>query len=164
MKLIMGHLVIVGVVVYGIWDNCTGRNTRRPNDGPGHRGGWWGGDDDGQSSVTCTRNFLLTLPPDNDPPPPYTPRAPPNWKKSSQASQSQGWRPGFWTGAAAGAGAAAAAGYMNGGRNSGRRTDPMTGSSRWAERRGGSGASSPGSAAPSTSRYESTGFGGTSRR
>ncbi|GAB7347820.1 hypothetical protein MBLNU459_g5357t1 [Dothideomycetes sp. NU459] len=128
---------ILSVICYGIWAECTGRN-RRPgaNGGGGWGGGWGGGDDD------------------NDPPPPYTPRAS-KWARSNQRNN-QGWRPGFWSGTAAGA----AAGYFAGNRAN-RQPDPQVGSSRWANRGSGGGRSS---SPPSSSRYESTGFGGTTRR
>lgn len=106
-----------------------------------------------------------------------------------QAQQPErGWRPGFWTGTAAGAAAGAAARYFagdrrpeqraqqeprvprtwnnaaddwqRGGRGSGWGAGPSMG------RRSGSSGSSSSSAGPSYSanRYESTGFGSTSRR
>jgi len=140
-------LFIVGVVAYGIWSSCTGGGggQRQPRAGGGRGwGGGWGDDDDG-----------------NDPPPPYTRRAP---SKSSQTPGTQGWRPGLGTAASVAAGAAAGY-YMGNNRNSTRGADPMVGSSRAAAQRSNSGGLGSGSnAAPSSSRYESTGFGETRRR
>ncbi|KAI0835578.1 hypothetical protein F5Y06DRAFT_275769 [Hypoxylon sp. FL0890] len=104
-----------------------------PGFGPGGGGGGGGGWD--------------------DPPPPY-----PGGPKSS--SQSQGWRPGFWTGLAGGA----AAGYAAANRGNARQ-EPRDYGYGW----GAGPSSSPpysGSNSRSTSsaRYESTGFGSTSRR
>ncbi|KAL1302586.1 hypothetical protein AAFC00_002964 [Neodothiora populina] len=134
---------IVGVIGYGVWTSCT-RGAQRPPAGGrgGAGGGWgWGGDDD-----------------NDDPPPPYDPR-PPGTKGSQQAPNTQGWRPGFWTGTAAGAAGA----YMAANRGFGQRTDPMVGSSRSAQARSNSNGSSS-SSPPSSARYESTGFGGSRRR
>ena len=114
----------------------------------------------------------------DDPPPPYdyhpspskskpafstrTPRAAP-----AQAQAQAGWRPGFWTGALGGA----AAGYMAG--NRGQHQQPRgqepqmatynngEGSSRWG---GDARPASTSSGSYGSSRHESSGFGGTSRR
>ncbi|KAI1393923.1 uncharacterized protein F4822DRAFT_424387 [Hypoxylon trugodes] len=86
----------------------------------------------------------------DDPPPPY-----PGPKSSS--SQSQGWRPGFWSGLAGGT----AAGYMAGN---------MAGNRQRNDYGWGAGPSSApsfnrsNSRSTSSARYESTGFGSTSRR
>ncbi|KAF1981304.1 DUF1183-domain-containing protein [Aulographum hederae CBS 113979] len=89
----------------------------------------------------------------DDPPPPYDPYPPSSKPRKTYQKPSQGaWQPGFWSGAAGGAAAGAAASYLAGGRRSG--SGNGEGSSR--------GSSS--SATPSSSRYTSTGFGGTSRR
>ncbi|TQS38922.1 hypothetical protein Golomagni_00563 [Golovinomyces magnicellulatus] len=84
-----------------------------------------------------------------DPPPPY-----------SRKGYTNGWGPGFWTGALGGA----AAGYMAG--NRGTRHEPL-----FSERSRGIFGRSDQHAGPSTassgsssSRYENTGFGSTSRR
>ncbi|KAI1457755.1 hypothetical protein F4805DRAFT_164195 [Annulohypoxylon moriforme] len=87
----------------------------------------------------------------NDPPPPY----PGDSKFSS--TQNQGWRPGFWTGLAGGA----AAGYAAGGRRNNQQ-ERNSGYSWGAGPSSSSGSSS--SPSTSTARYESTGFGSTSRR
>nr|POE56655.1 store-operated calcium entry-associated regulatory factor [Quercus suber] len=136
--------------------------------GPNRRRGWGGfggggGPDDG-----------------NDPPPPYTPRVPKPAAsyRANQAPRSSaaggGWQPGFWTGTAAGA----AAGYLAGNRGNGRQNanryyqDPQPGPANWfgggrprdsMDWGGGSPSAGP-SSAPSSSRYASTGFGGTRRR
>ncbi|KAK6433227.1 hypothetical protein LTR95_010599 [Oleoguttula sp. CCFEE 5521] len=144
---------IIGLIVYSVYTNNgnAGGNAGRRRPGGGWGGGGWGGGDD------------------NDPPPPYEPRSQPpskqSWSSQPSSSNAQGWRPGFWSGAAAGA---AGASYL-GNRN---RTAPaQAGPSNWfgngggraaPSYRGGGGGSS--SSPPSSSRYESTGFGGTSRR
>nr|OQO32159.1 hypothetical protein B0A51_00528 [Rachicladosporium sp. CCFEE 5018] len=144
---------IIGLIVYSVYTNNgnAGGNAGRRRPGGGWGGGGWGAGDD------------------NDPPPPYEPRSPPrskqSWSSQPSSSNAQGWRPGFWSGAAAGA---AGASYL-GNRN---RTAPaQAGPSNWfgngggrpaPSYRGGGGGSS--SSPPSSSRYESTGFGGTSRR
>ncbi|KAI1375884.1 hypothetical protein F4677DRAFT_104231 [Hypoxylon crocopeplum] len=87
----------------------------------------------------------------DDPPPPYS------GPKSSPAQQ-QGWRPGFWTGLAGGT----AAGYMAGNR-AGNRQEPRN--YGWGAGPSGSSSSSRSdSRSTSSARYESTGFGSTSRR
>ncbi|OTA91832.1 hypothetical protein M434DRAFT_396912 [Hypoxylon sp. CO27-5] len=85
----------------------------------------------------------------DDPPPPYP---------GGPKSQNQGWRPGFWTGLAGGA----AAGYAAANRGN-RREEPR--GYNW----GAGPSSSPSygrsdSGSTSSARYESTGFGSTSRR
>ncbi|KAI1144184.1 hypothetical protein F5Y05DRAFT_19924 [Hypoxylon sp. FL0543] len=103
-----------------------------PGFGPGGGGGGGGGWD--------------------DPPPPY-----PGGPKSS--SQSQGWRPGFWTGLAGGA----AAGYAAANRGNGRR-DPYNNDYGWGAGPSSSPSYRSNSRSTSSARYESTGFGSTSRR
>ncbi|KAJ9609101.1 hypothetical protein H2200_006872 [Cladophialophora chaetospira] len=162
-------LVVLFIIIrsiYNAWRNDAPR--RRPRGGGGFGG--FGGGGDG-----------------NDPPPPYDPRPPSQPRKAtwSQPSssrtgttgggqQGQAWRPGFWTGTAAGA----AAGYYAG---RGARTQPDPPPARPARGSGwfgggGNGgytapASPPSSRTASSSssnysstRHESTGFGGTSRR
>lgn len=131
---------------------------------------------------------------DDDPPPPYdyrpsdsSYRTAPR-KPSSSSTSGQGWRPGFWSGAAGGA----AAGYAMGSRANQNRNQTYTqpqaqergdgwfggqqqqqpqqprntgwfGGNNAGE--GSSGTRSSGSSSPpSSSRYESTGFGSTRRR
>lgn len=158
----------------------TGANDERRRPGGGGRLGWTGGGGGGDDGH-------------DDPPPPYTPRVPkPKSEYSTNRQQAAGqssesWRPGFWTGAATGAAAGYAANaWQNRNNRSGgsyRSTqyqDPQVGSSNWFGRTrnpvqpnsspfgGGSsyfnGPSSLNNPAPSSSRQESTGFGGTRRR
>lgn len=160
-------LFIILRSLYRAWQR-DGRGGGGGRLGGGGGGGWGGGPDD------------------DDPPPPYddyryqppkkrtyAPRTSTGTRASSSranAGNQQGWRPGFWTGTAAGA----AAGYLAGNRNQPR---PQA---ETAERRpggglfGGGGGSSwtrqpsagagPSTPSYSSSRHESTGFGGTSRR
>jgi hypothetical protein len=145
---------------------------------PGGGGGWRGDDNDNDP------------PPPYDPQPPrqqrtYTkPRSSP---RTSSSQSSEPWRPGFWTGAAA----AGAAGYALGNRGN-RNTQAPPQQQSWFQRattgnpdtdtgsswfgRGNqnagegpsrstrSSSSNTASEPPSSSRYESTGFGSTRRR
>ncbi|PNS15863.1 Store-operated calcium entry-associated regulatory factor [Sphaceloma murrayae] len=153
---VIGYLIlafIIGVIVYGIWDNCTGGNRRRPRGpayGDGYGGGFGGNDDD-------------------DPPPPYTPG--PSYKSSNRGTSStnQQGRPGFWSGTMAGAAAGYMAGrYTGGGNQQNNRNSSRWGGSSWGRQDDGYGSSqrsSFGSSSASSSRtHTSTGFGGTSRR
>lgn len=122
-------------------------------------GGWGGGGGD-----------------NDDPPPPYDYHPSPSKPKTSSSARAAraapvqaqaGWRPGFWTGALGGA----AAGYAVGNRGQNqqpraqepqmRTYDNGEGSSRWG---GGGGSSSSAGASYGSTRHESAGFGGTSRR
>ncbi|GAM84210.1 hypothetical protein ANO11243_022030 [Dothideomycetidae sp. 11243] len=132
--------VVFALILYN-W--CTGGNRDGPARRPGFGGGWGGGGggDDG-----------------NDPPPPYTQSPPPKGGSSG---------PGFWTGAAAGA----AGGYMAGRAGNGGGWGGWGGrnnSSRdsWQDRSNFGRSDSTGSAGSSRSSttYQSTGFGGTTRR
>ncbi|KAK8041923.1 hypothetical protein PG993_006446 [Apiospora rasikravindrae] len=148
---------VVGSMIYNAWLNATGNNNngtvqRRPRgSGGGGGGGGWGPGGGGGGGPRFDDN--------DDPPPPYSSK-----RSSSSQQQQQGWRPGFWTGAASGA----AAGYFAGNRgNSSRQQAPPQrnygsgygGSSGW-----GAGPSYSSSSSASSDRHESTGFGGTSRR
>ncbi|KAI9817296.1 MAG: hypothetical protein M1832_004718 [Thelocarpon impressellum] len=152
-----------------------------PWGGGGGGGGWGGGGGGGGGWGTGLFDT------DNDPPPPYDahqaprkPTAPPRAAPNAQG-QGQAWRPGFWTGVLGGT----AAGYLAGNRGGQTRqqqqyqrrnqggfwgTGNGEGSSGWdSGGRGGSygGGSSSGSGGggfASSSRHESSGFGGTSRR
>ncbi|WPH00811.1 store-operated calcium entry-associated regulatory factor [Acrodontium crateriforme] len=150
---------IACLVVYRIFVPVGGRG--QP---PRRRGGGWGSGGGGGDGGH------------DDPPPPYSPRAKQH-RSSTSRSTAAGWQPGFWSGTAAGA----AAGYMLGNRNNNRigayqqnygqagpsnwfgggRNQPTYGSGGY-----GAGPSSFGSSStsPSSSRQESTGFGGTRRR
>ncbi len=158
--------------LYNAWRTDPAARRRQPPRPRGWGGGGGGGGDDNN----------------DDPPPPYDPRppsGPPRPKKPSNSSawsswtspqytaRTEGWRPGFWTGTAAGAAAAYAAG-----RAGAARTQPEPPLQRRPAARGwfggGAGAddmpgpstrrTTPSSPSFSTSRHESTGFGGTSRR
>ena len=118
--------------------------------GGGGGGGWGGGND--------------------DPPPPYDFHSPSSRPKAApRAAPTQGgWRPGFWSGALGGA----AAGYMAGNRGQNQTSRSYgsnygyggngEGSSRWGSTRSSSSSSSGGGYG--STRHESSGFGGTSRR
>ncbi|KAF4994667.1 hypothetical protein FGRMN_5626 [Fusarium graminum] len=135
-------VTILGWIIYSACYRAqeAGSNTNRPRRRDGwSSGGWapgWGPDGD-------------------DPPPPYP--------GSKPSSQSDTWRPGFWSGAAGGA----AAGYWAGSRNQHHHNNQNNGygsvgrgGSGWGGRSG----SSSGSNNNSSNRHESTGFGSTSRR
>ncbi|KAF3022406.1 hypothetical protein E8E14_004945 [Neopestalotiopsis sp. 37M] len=145
----------VGVLLWMIYSGCTNarqaRNhttTRRPRNGggggggggwgPGGGGGGFGGGDWG----------------DDDPPPPYKP-------SSSSSSSRAGWQPGFFSGAATGA----AAGYYAGSRANRQQQQQQNAGSSWFGSSGSpSSSSNNDSSSSSSARYESTGFGSTSRR
>ncbi|KAK5047894.1 hypothetical protein LTR84_006082 [Exophiala bonariae] len=171
MALFAGVLFIIIRSCYRSWRDESRRGTTprpRGGGGGGGGGGWGGGDDH----------------PPTDAPPPYSARpkkatwssAPRSTPSSSTRTQQEGWRPGFWTGAATGAGA----GYMAGRAGNETRTQaqppiPDTGGG-WFGRGGGGGGGGSSYAGPSTprssdsgsssssARHESTGFGSTSRR
>ena len=123
----------------------------------GATGGGWGGGGGGGGGGRWGTN--------NDPPPPYPGAGGPKvYPNSSTPSGQQGWRPGFWTGAAAGA----AAGHLLGRNRDDRRDRYTEGSRGWGfgessaagpSRSGGWGGGGGGGAARST-----TGFGQTRRR
>ena len=149
-------VAVVCWIVYAAFFRADGR-PRGGNDRPGlfGGGGGWGGGND-------------------DPPPPYDYHLPPPKKttnsyraapRAAHAQAQEGWRPGFWSGALGGA----AAGYMAGNRSQNqqpRRSGSNINSSDNGE--GSSRQSGLGSIGSSptygSSRHESSGFGGTSRR
>lgn len=159
-------LLFVGVLGWILYSACLRAGESRRGGGasrPRRRrgGGGWGGHDGD----------------DDDAPPPYTPRPGPRYTKSDPMSsprtagrgQAAGWgfgNPGFWTGALGGA----AAGYAAASRRRG--NDRATGEGMFGGGgpfRGGGSSAGPSFASSSSSssggrRYESTGFGGTSRR
>ncbi|KAE9993050.1 hypothetical protein EG327_006832 [Venturia inaequalis] len=125
---------------------------------------------------------------DDDPPPPYdyrpsdsSYRYPP---RKPSSSNSQGWRPGFWSGAVGGAAAGYAMGsranqnrnqtytqaqergngWFGGGQQQQARNNGWFGGGDAGEGPSGSRGSSGSSSPPSSSRYDSTGFGSTRRR
>ncbi|KAF2206345.1 hypothetical protein CERZMDRAFT_103467 [Cercospora zeae-maydis SCOH1-5] len=148
-------LFVLGVIIWSVWTgggNNNGQGARRPGPRWGGGGGGYGGFDD-----------------HNDPPPPYTPRAPRPKSTYTSSFGSNSWRPGFWSGTAAGAAGAYAANQWANRNNRTRYDQPQAGPSNWFGGGGGrsdsfgAGPSRP-SASPSSSRYESAGFGGTRRR
>ena len=154
---------VVGWMIYSAFIKDWLNGTRRQGGGNGFP--WGGGGGGGWR------------PDGDDPPPPYTRAPPPHSKASSSraapAPAQEGWRPGFWTGTLGGA----AAGYLAGNRQNQTRNqgwgnntrggffgnnDNGEGSSSW-----GGGAARPSalsSSSFSSTRYESSGFGGTGRR
>ncbi|KAL8739308.1 MAG: hypothetical protein Q9181_000039 [Wetmoreana brouardii] len=144
---------VLGWIIYSaLYGNGAGNGANHGRGFPwgGGGGGGWGGGGD-------------------DPPPPYSRHPPPSGRKaypSGNGVGAQGWRPGFWTGAAAGAAGA----YLAGNRGQQQRppstrgwgwvnNDPGEGSSTGRTRSSGSASSSFSSA-----RHQSSGFGSTSRR
>ncbi|KAF2181678.1 DUF1183-domain-containing protein [Zopfia rhizophila CBS 207.26] len=145
-------LVFIGVVLWIVYsaftrgDDVAGAGGNRPGwgGGGGWGGGWGGGPD--------------------DPPPPYDWRPSP---KPRSSYPSEGWRPGFWSGALGGAAAGYAAGRAGNRNNQNNSTwGGGNGGSGWWNNGEGSSRSNSGSSGSSSSstRYESTGFGSTSRR
>lgn len=146
-------IAVAGVILLAAL-GCIGwprqRTGRQPTGGNSWGGGGGGGPD--------------------DPPPPYDwrpshkprPTNSTRSKSSGRSNRTDAWRPGFWTGALGGA----AAGYALGNRGQGRQESVAQGSS-WF-RRPNQVAEEGSSRSPgpsfSSSRYESTGFGSTSRR
>lgn len=162
----IAFLGVAGWIAFSIIKDCLRGSTRGPTRRtPGAGGGWGGGWDGGGGGGND----------DDDAPPPYSRYPKTNYSKSRtyQSSgtrqQQQGWQPGFWTGAATGA----AAGYFAGNRGNNRTYTRNTGGGQgwfgggrsntdsWDAGVGPSRSSGPSS---SGSRYESTGFGGTTRR
>ncbi|CZS93901.1 hypothetical protein WAI453_001310 [Rhynchosporium graminicola] len=140
-------LIFLGVlfwIIYSAWQALPAgglpRQARR-----GWGGGWGGGGAGGGDPY--------------DPPPPYPGKR--------YGAQQEGWRPGFWSGAAAGAAGA----YMAGNRGNRQQEQPR-GSSWFGGNSGGTGGmfNSPSpptrssSGSSSSARHSSTGFGSTSRR
>lgn len=146
-------MIFIGVALYIVYSaflgwaggpGAAGGAGNRPGWGGGGGGGWGGNDND-------------------DPPPPYDYQPSPNPKQSYGATQ--GWRPGFWSGALGGAAAGYGAGRF-GNRNNQTRTGSGWGNNRGSIWDNGEGSSRSPSNSPSysTTRHESTGFGSTSRR
>ncbi|PIA92332.1 Store-operated calcium entry-associated regulatory factor [Cercospora beticola] len=147
-------LFVLGVIIWSVWtgggNNGQGGRPRGPRWGGG--GGGYDGFDD-----------------HNDPPPPYTPRAPRPKSTYNSSAGSNSWRPGFWSGTAAGAAGAYAANQWANRNNRTRYDQPQAGPSNWFGGGGGRSDSfaagpSRSSSTPSSTRYESSGFGGTRRR
>ena len=166
-------LAVVGWMIYAaLIRDSPGR---RP---PGAaRNPWFGGGGGGSGSGSGSGG-------NDDPPPPYEYRPSPKAKATSSRAPRAvpvqahgGWRPGFWSGALGGA----AAGYMAGNRGQSQQPTSQStwnvngvngrgdggGSSNFTGAGAGRTRSSEGSSANSgygSSRHESSGFGGTTRR
>ncbi len=146
----------VAIVLWILYEIYTAQPAIIPRLPRQPRGGFWGGGWGGGGPGGG---------PPRDPPPPYS-RKP--------GSSSEAWSPGFWSGTAAGA----AAGYLAGSRGNRQQTAPVipqTGGGWFGGGNNGDNArSSPSrasssprrsdSGSSSSARYESTGFGSTSRR
>ncbi|KAI7231147.1 hypothetical protein KC330_g6581 [Hortaea werneckii] len=179
---------VIAVVLYRIFFPAN----RAGNDfGNGFRqnyfGGGGGGDDDGRGDPPPPYTPRAPKPSSA-----YRANRAPSGS-SNYSTQGQQWRPGFWTGAATGAAAGYAASALGGDRNQRAQQNnyydpqPQAGPSNWFGRtrdpsppRGGGGwfggnggsnyygggmpSRSSSSSQPSSSRYDSTGFGGTRRR
>ncbi|KAF2474116.1 DUF1183-domain-containing protein [Lindgomyces ingoldianus] len=145
-------LLFIGVAVWIAYSAfCTGTRGNEVVGGANHRPGWGGGGGGGGGYGGP-----------QDPPPPYDWR--PSPKPSPSYGATDGWRPGFWSGALGGAAAGYAAG-RSGNRDSQNRGSGGGGSSWWNNGEGNSRSGSSGSSGSNSSaRYESTGFGSTSRR
>ncbi|KAI1337805.1 hypothetical protein F5Y15DRAFT_144579 [Xylariaceae sp. FL0016] len=155
-------VIFIGVCVWILWSACVAaqdnndpnrRARRRPRNNGGGGGGGPGFGGGGGGGGWFQND-------DSDPPPPYS--APKSSYSSSSRSRQQSSGSGFWSGAAAGAAAGSAAGYFAGSRGNGNRQQQSGvggGGSNWSSSSSGSGSGST-----SSSRYESTGFGGTTRR
>lgn len=149
--------IIFLTVLFWILSAACSETTNAGNRPRQPRGGGWGGFGGGGGGDG------------NDPPPPYTPR-PPRKPYPSSSGSGEGWRPGFWSGAAGGAAAGYAAGRMAAGNNQRTPEYPQRGGG-WFNANVNAGPSNVNTArrsdsdsSPSSSRYESTGFGSTRRR
>lgn len=152
----MIFLGVLGWIVWGVYKSW--RDAPAPVPGAPRRpfwGGGWGGGGGGGGDDPL------------DPPPPY-----PGYPSTKPTSGQQGWTPGFWSGALGGA----AAGYMANRGNRQQERRGLFGGGGYGNSYGsGYGSGSPwsssspgpsrsGSGSSSGARYESTGFGSTSRR
>ena len=141
-------VVFVGVLawmLYSIYKQRAGNAPQPPGREPRFGGGaGWGGDEN------------------DDPPPPYSPQPRPKKSQGTNPTNAQGqWRPGVWTGALGGA----AAGYLA--NNYANRQQQRPAPTRPNYDYGSNGRPSSngeGSGSFSSQRYESTGFGSSSRR
>ena len=135
-------VAVLAWILYSLYDAWSRAQPRGPRAPGGGGGGFWPGDGPGGGWGPGWGGG------GDDPPPPY-----PGHKTGDNA-----WRPGFWTGLAGGAGAGYLAGRQ-GRRGYGEWTTGARGTrDRDVRRRPGGGPS------VSDTRYESTGFGSTSRR
>ena len=166
---ILFWILFAGVILWMLYsafirDNGNAPQRRAP------RGPRWGGDggsggNDGIITVSSLRNQpLMHRITDDDPPPPYDYQPPRKTRTNinfNTRPATNTWRPGFWTGAAGGA----AAGYLAGNRNRGQaQNNQPTNNNNSRSADPGVGSSTRPSSGPSASRYESTGFGSSSRR
>lgn len=151
-------MIFIGVALWIAYNAFVVRARGGAGGAPGvHRPGWGGGGGGGGWGGQPPHDDT------NDPPPPYYASNP-----NKTYGGTEGWRPGFWSGAAGGAAAGWAAGRMG---NRGNQTNSSWGNNGWGGRSGGNGwnngegssRSSSGGSFSST-RHESTGFGSTSRR
>ena len=150
-------LAALWVIISGFLQRFRGRS------GPGRPGFGFGGGSGGGGGG------------DDDPPPPYDWR-PPRKTYGTYGGGSQGWSPGFWSGALGGAAAGYLAGnrqnrynqgsnWLNGGYGGGGGGfGGRSGLGGWNRGEGSSSGGSRSSSGYSSSRYQSTGFGSTSRR
>lgn len=147
-----GFFIAVSLFIFGplIASLFGWRRNQRPRGPQRGWGGFWGGGGGGGGGY----------PP--GPPPPYSSCSDDNSFSFGGQPRSQGWTPGFWTGALGGA----AAGYQmgrragNGGSSSQRRPSP----SSWSQFDNGEGSSRSRSPPTFSSTTASTGFGSTRRR
>ncbi|KAI1768779.1 hypothetical protein GGR53DRAFT_352584 [Hypoxylon sp. FL1150] len=167
-------LIFAGVCIWIIYNACLAGNAnntirlggprrRRNNWGGGGGGGFDPGSGPGGGGAGGSGDTY------DDPPPPYSARKTTSSSTRSSSSannetRGEGWRPGFWTGLAGGA----AAGYAAGNRGNNRQEQRSgwgagPSNSGWGSS-SSSGSSGSGSQSTSSARYESTGFGSTSRR
>jgi len=154
-------VIFVAVAVWILWSACVandgGAGDQRQPRRPQRRNNFWGGGGGwgpGPGGGGGGGGF-------NDPPPPYP------GTKPSDGNGAGGWQPGFWSGLAGGAAAGYWAGRSGNGRENRRGYDPRYAGygENWNAGPSNSGSGSgSGSSSTSGARYESTGFGGTSRR
>ncbi|MCJ1239408.1 hypothetical protein MMC14_007404 [Varicellaria rhodocarpa] len=140
-------IIFLGVVVWILYAACTRDNPGRLRRGPDHNTFGWGGGGGGPDGD------------DDDPPPPYDADLKPSTSRSGANHTTQGWRPGFWSGAAAGA-TGTAAGFLARNHHESR----VSGSSRPTPDSNSRTRSSGSGSSFSSARHESTSFGSTSRR
>ncbi|KAF2715206.1 DUF1183-domain-containing protein [Pleomassaria siparia CBS 279.74] len=154
---ILFWMLFVGVAVWILYNIASGWAANRGLGGAaGARPGWGGGGGGGGGGWGGGHD-------DTDPPPPYDYQG--GSKPRPNYGATEGWRPGFWSGAMGGA----AAGYAAG-RSGNRTSNNNNNNNGWGfNNNNGEGSSRPSSgssSSPSYSspRHESTGFGSTSRR
>ncbi|KAI9661663.1 MAG: hypothetical protein M1821_008901 [Bathelium mastoideum] len=146
---ILFWILFVAVILWMLYSAFIRDSGPQPGRGPRWGGGGGGGGGRGD---------------DDDPPPPYDyrpPRKPHTNINFNTRPAANTWRPGFWSGAAGGA----AAGYLAGSRNRGQaQNSPPASSYSPRNNDPGVGSSTRSASSSSAARYESTGFGSSSRR